>query len=100
MGGALGLISLCSVPHCIMDQYNLKPLIHNGSVMAKICKGMYGFPQAGIQWEMQINLKPGRVIIIKLAAHSAVYNLEMFPINNGVWYPASCMFLKPSAIMS
>jgi hypothetical protein len=53
-----------------------------------------------IEWEMQISLKPGRVIIIKLAAHSAVYNLEMFPINNGVWYLASCMFLNPSAIMS
>jgi hypothetical protein len=53
-----------------------------------------------IKWETQINLKPGRVIIIKLAAHSAVYNLEMFPINNGVGYPASCMFLKPSSCLN
>jgi hypothetical protein len=41
-------IPLSAIPDCIMDQYNLKPLIHNGSVMVEIRKGMYGLPQAGI----------------------------------------------------
>jgi hypothetical protein len=37
-------IPLSTIPDCIMDQYNLKPLIHNGSVMVE----MYSLPQAGI----------------------------------------------------
>jgi hypothetical protein len=41
-------IPLSTIPDCIMDQYNLKPFIHNGSVMVEIRKGMYGLPQAGI----------------------------------------------------
>jgi hypothetical protein len=33
-------------PQAIYIQNNLSPLIHNGSVYVKICKGMYGLPQA------------------------------------------------------
>jgi hypothetical protein len=36
------------IPACIMKQYNLYHLVHNGYVMVEIRKGMYGLPQAGI----------------------------------------------------
>jgi hypothetical protein len=36
------------IPADIMEQYNLAPLVHNGHVLTKIRKGMYGLPQAGI----------------------------------------------------
>ncbi len=36
------------IPEYIMEEYNLKELIHNGQVMVEIMKGMYGLPQAGI----------------------------------------------------
>jgi hypothetical protein len=36
------------IPKTIMEQYNLESLIHNGSVVVEIRKGMYGLPQAGI----------------------------------------------------
>jgi len=35
------------VPPEIIQQYNLKPLIHNGWLYIKIMKGMYGLKQAG-----------------------------------------------------
>ena len=41
-------ISVKVIPKCIMDQYKLAGLVHNGYVMVEINKGMYGLPQAGI----------------------------------------------------
>lgn len=41
-------IPVRDIPPCIMKQYNLAPLVHNGHVMVEICKGMYGLPLAGI----------------------------------------------------
>jgi hypothetical protein len=35
------------IPHEIITQYNLLPLVHNGHVYIEIRKGMYGLPQAG-----------------------------------------------------
>ena len=35
------------IPADIMEQYNLAPIVHNGHVLTKIRKGMYGLPQAG-----------------------------------------------------
>jgi hypothetical protein len=35
------------IPACIMEQYKLAPLVHNGYVLVEIRKGMYGLPQAG-----------------------------------------------------
>jgi Reverse transcriptase (RNA-dependent DNA polymerase) len=35
-------------PDEIMEEYQLHKLIHNGNVIARIDKGMYGLPQAGI----------------------------------------------------
>ena len=35
------------LPDAIIDQYNLRPLFHNGYVYVEIRRGMYGLPQAG-----------------------------------------------------
>ena len=35
------------IPQCIIDFYNLTPMIYNGYVMVEINKGIYGLPQAG-----------------------------------------------------
>jgi hypothetical protein len=40
-------IPVRDIPACIMDQYQLHDLVHNGHVMVEIRKGMYGLPQAG-----------------------------------------------------
>jgi hypothetical protein len=36
------------IPHKIIDQYNLLPLVSDGHVYIEVQKGMYGLPQAGI----------------------------------------------------
>ena len=36
------------IPACIMEQYQLAGLVHNGFVYVEISKGMYGLPQSGI----------------------------------------------------
>ena len=41
-------IPVKDIPDCIMEQYKLEGLIHNGMILVKIRKGMYGLPQAGI----------------------------------------------------
>mmetsp|Transcript_25840 Transcript_25840/g.36772 ORF Transcript_25840/g.36772 Transcript_25840/m.36772 type:complete len:290 (-) Transcript_25840:243-1112(-) len=40
-------IPLNIIPDTIIDEYNLRPLIHKGHVYVEIQKGMYGLPQAG-----------------------------------------------------
>ena len=41
-------IPIKDIPKIFVDQYDLQPLVHNGMVLVKIRKGMYGLPQAGI----------------------------------------------------
>ena len=48
-----------AVPEDIMEEYNLRPLIKNGRILAEIRTGMYGLPQAG------------RLAYIKLIKHLA-----------------------------
>jgi hypothetical protein len=36
------------IPHEIIDQYNLLPLVYDGHVYIEVQKGMYGLSQAGI----------------------------------------------------
>ena len=48
-----------AIPDDIMDEYNLRPLIKNGRILAEIRTGMYGLPQAG------------RMAYIKLIKHLA-----------------------------
>ena len=40
-------ITIWMLPDGIIDQYNLKPLFHDGYVYVEIRRGMYGLPQAG-----------------------------------------------------
>jgi hypothetical protein len=41
-------IPISSIPPSIIEQYHLLDLVHNGFVLVKISRGMYGLPQAGI----------------------------------------------------
>jgi hypothetical protein len=41
-------IPVKDIPLVIMDHYHLAPLVHNGYILVKIRKGMYGLPHAGI----------------------------------------------------
>jgi hypothetical protein len=41
-------IPIKDIPQCIMEQYQLADIAHNGYVLVEIRKGMYGLPQAGI----------------------------------------------------
>jgi hypothetical protein len=36
-----------ALPDCIIEEYNLAGLIHNGYVLVEIRRGMYGLPQSG-----------------------------------------------------
>ena len=48
------------IPSGIFAQYNLAPLIHIIQNFIEICKGIYGFPEAGIvaNTDMQKDLVP------------------------------------------
>jgi hypothetical protein len=37
-------ISIDMLPDAIIEQYNLRPLLHNGYVYVEIRRGMYGLP--------------------------------------------------------
>jgi hypothetical protein len=37
-------IPVKDIPLCIMEQYQLHDLVHNGYVLVEIRKGMYGLP--------------------------------------------------------
>jgi hypothetical protein len=41
-------IPMSLIPEEIIQEYKLSVLIHNGNIMARIDKGMYSLPQAGI----------------------------------------------------
>jgi hypothetical protein len=47
-------IPITAIPDCIMEEYKLEPLVHNGFVVVELRKGIYGFPQAGILANIQL----------------------------------------------
>jgi hypothetical protein len=47
-------IPLAAIPSCIMEEYKLAPLIHNGFIVVELRKGIYGLPQAGILANIQL----------------------------------------------
>jgi hypothetical protein len=47
-------IPTSAIPDCIMTEYNLEPLVHNGFVLVKLCKRIYGLPQAGLLANLQL----------------------------------------------
>ena len=61
------------LPDAIIDQYNLKPLFHNGFVYVEIRKGMYGLPQAG------------RLANDQLVAKLAPQGYHPCPLTPGLW---------------
>jgi len=65
------------IPQCIMDQYELWPLVHNGYVLVEIRKGMYGLPQAGI------------LAYERLVEHLAHYGYAPKEHTPGLWSHAS-----------
>jgi len=65
------------IPACIMDQYKLAGLVHNGSVLVEIRKGMYGLPQAGI------------LAYERLVQHLAKYGYSPAKHTPGLWKHAT-----------
>jgi hypothetical protein len=61
------------LPDAIVEQYNLKPLFHNGFVYVEIRKGMYGLPQAG------------RLANDQLVAKLAQHGYQPCPLTPGLW---------------
>ena len=66
-------IPIWAIPACIMTQYHLAPLVHNGHVLVEIRKGMYGLPQAG------------QLAYERLAIHLAKYGYTPARHTPGLW---------------
>ena len=49
-------IPIKDIPQCIMEQYHLADIAHDGYVLVEIRKGVYGLPQAGIIANTQLAL--------------------------------------------
>jgi hypothetical protein len=47
-------IPTSTIPDCIMTEYKLEPLVHNGFVVVELRKGIYGLPQAGLLANLQL----------------------------------------------
>jgi hypothetical protein len=47
-------IPTSAIPDCIMTEYKLEPLVHNGFVVVELRKGIYGLPQAGLLANLQL----------------------------------------------
>ena len=61
------------IPEEIIQQYNLRNLVHKGFVYMENQKGMYGLPQAG------------KIANDKLKLHLAKFWYEPAPITPGLW---------------
>ena len=66
-------IPIDMLPDAIIDQYNLRPLFHNGYVYVEIRRGMYGLPQAG------------RLANDQLIAFLAPHGYRPVPLTPGLW---------------
>ena len=66
-------IPIAMIPEVIIEQYNLRPLIHNGHVYVEIRRGMYGLPQAG------------RLANDQLIKFLAPHGYEPVPLTPGLW---------------
>jgi hypothetical protein len=47
-------IPITAIPDCIMDEYDIRHLIHNGFIIVELRKGIYGLPQAGLLANLQL----------------------------------------------
>ena len=66
-------IPIWMLPPAIIEQYNLRPLFHNGYVYVEIRRGMYGLPQAG------------RLANDQLVALLKPHGYEPCPLTHGLW---------------
>ena len=66
-------IPIVMLPEGIIEQYNLRPLFHNGYVYVEIRRGMYGLPQAG------------RLANDQLIAVLAPQGYRPVPLTPGLW---------------
>ena len=66
-------VPIWMLPDDIIEQYNLKPLFHNGHVYVEIRRGMYGLPQAG------------RIANDQLIASLAPHGYAPCPLTPGLW---------------
>lgn len=66
-------VPIWMLPDAIIDQYNLRPLFHNGYVYVEIRRGMYGLPQAG------------RLANDQLVAFLRPHGYEPCPLTHGLW---------------
>jgi hypothetical protein len=66
-------VPLWMLPNEIIEQYNLRPLFHNGYVYVEIRRGMYGLPQAG------------RIANDQLIAFLAPHGYKPCPLTPGLW---------------
>jgi hypothetical protein len=66
-------IPVWALPQCIIDEYELEGLIHNGYVLVEINKGMYGLPQAGL------------IAYERLVLHLAKYGYHPARHTDGLW---------------
>ena len=57
-------VQIKMIPNEIIEEYNLESLIHNGQILIRIDKGIYGLPHAGqIAYnKLKIHLKKERYI--------------------------------------
>jgi hypothetical protein len=62
-----------AIPDDIMDEYNLRPLIKIGRILAEIRTGMYGLPQAG---------RMAYIKLIKISQKMDTYLLETLPVSS------------------
>ena len=67
-------IPIDMIPEAIIEQYNLRLLIHNGAVFVEIRRGMYGLPQAG------------RLANDQLIKFMAPHGYEPMPLTPGLWH--------------
>ena len=66
-------IPIDMLPNAIIEQYDLRPLFHNGYVYMEIRRGMYGLPQAG------------RLANDQLIAFLAPHGYRPVPLTPGLW---------------
>ena len=66
-------VPLWMLPSAIIEQYNLRPLFHNGYVYVEIRRGMYGLPQAG------------RIANDQLIAFMKPHGYKPCPLTPGLW---------------
>jgi hypothetical protein len=60
------------IPDEIQKQYNILDIVHDGYIYAKIRKGMYGLPQAGIL--------ANKLLVKRLALHMDMKTRPLFSL--------------------